>query len=100
MIVELSIPDEEVSLVEAGQVVSVRLDAAGELPSGRLDRVHPRSELKDNENVFLGEVTLPNEDSLLRPGMKGRARVAAAPQRLGWILFHSAWNKLVNWIGW
>jgi multidrug resistance efflux pump len=101
MIVEVLVADEEVSLVEAGQTVTIRLAAAaGQSRVGRLERIHPRSEVCDNENVFIGEVALTNEGSLLRPGMKGEATVIAARQRLGWILFHSAWNKLTNWLRW
>jgi hypothetical protein len=101
LIVEVVVPDEEVSRVAPGQSVAIRLDAfAGRSWEGPLERIDPRSELRDNENVFIGDVAIANEGLALRPGMKGRAKIASGPQRLGWILFHSPWNRLVDWLGW
>ncbi len=100
MIVEILIPDEEVSFAAPSQRVLVDLDAFGSRRwEGRLERIEPRSEVRDNQNVFLGEFTVANDAATLRPGMKGHARIVSPPQRLGWILFHSAWNRLRRWAG-
>lgn len=101
MIIEVMVPDEEIPLVARQQEVEIRLDAfPGRVWKGPLSRIHPRSEVHDEQNVFLGEVLLPNDDLEWRPGMKGRAKIASGPQRLGWILFHEPWNRLALWLGW
>lgn len=99
MIVEVAIPEEDITHVAQNQRVSVRLDAyAGETWSGRLLRVHPASEVLDGEHIFIGEVELANEDLRLRPGMRGRVRIATPVKPLGWNLFHKPWNRLVEWL--
>jgi multidrug resistance efflux pump len=101
MIVEVLVPDAEIQFVAEEQNVVVRLDAfPGRQWPGRLTRVHPRSEVREDKNVFIGEVRLPNDELLLRPGMKGAVKIASGPQRLGWILFHEPWNRLIAWLGW
>lgn len=101
MIVEVIVPDAEIPLVEEQQEVEIRLDAfPGRVWTGRLARIHPRSEIRDEHNVFVAEVLLANEDLEWRPGMKGRAKIATGPQRVGWILLHEPWNRLAAWLGW
>lgn len=101
MVVELAIPDEEISHVQAGQQVKVRLDAHPSLTlEGTLARIHPRAEQRDSQNVFIGEVLLQNPDRVLRPGMNGRAGIVTAEHPLGWNLFHKAYQHVVYRLGW
>jgi hypothetical protein len=77
------------------------LDAyPGRVWEGSLERLHPRSEVRDDKNVFIAEVALDNAEALLRPGMEGRAKIVSGPQRLGWILFHEPYYRLASWLGW
>jgi multidrug efflux pump subunit AcrA (membrane-fusion protein) len=93
MIVEVAVPDDDISHVAAGQAIDVRLDAyPGETWRAVLTKVQPRSEIRDGENVFIAEAGLGNADGRLRPGMKGRARVVTSQRALGWILFHKPWE--------
>jgi len=99
--VELRIPDEEISRVEPGQRVAIRLDAyGGQSLEGSLRKVHPRAEVCDNENVFLGEVFLENSDQALRPGMNGEAKIIGDEHPLAWNLFHRAYEHAAGWLGW
>jgi multidrug resistance efflux pump len=101
IVVEVVVPDDEVALVAVGQAASVRLDAyPGRVWEGSLERLHPRSEVRDDKNVFIAEVALDNAEALLRPGMEGRAKIVSGPQRLGWILFHEPYYRLASWLGW
>ncbi len=100
MIVEVAIPEEDISYVESGLPVNVTLDAfPGKDYSGLLDRIHPRSEIKEQKHVFIGEIDLENVDGVLRPGMAGRVEIVGDTRRLGWVLFHKPWEKLVFWWG-
>jgi hypothetical protein len=101
MVVELAIPDEDVSHVERGQRVRCRL-AAHPLRTyvGTIDRIHPRSETRDTANVFIAEVKLGNGDASLRPGMEGTAKILTSRHMLGWNLFHKAWDALLFRFGW
>ena len=100
MIVEVEIHDEDIAQVEVGQKTAVKLDAYPGLTwNGRIDKIHPRSEIRDAKNVFIAEVSLPEDGQSLRPGMKGTATVATAAHTLLWNLFHKAWYTGLKWLG-
>jgi biotin carboxyl carrier protein len=99
MIVEVEIKDEDIGYIEEGQSVSVKLDAyPGRAWSGTVEKIHPRSEIRDSKNVFIAEVAMPSGETL-RPGMKGSATVATESHTLLWILLHKAWYAGIKWIG-
>ncbi len=101
MVVEIAVPDEEISHVADGQEAVIRLDAyPGETWRAKLANLQPRAEIRDHENVFVAEVPLDNSSGMLRPGMKGRAKVVTPHKTLGWILFHRPWNYLTKSLGW
>ena len=96
---ELAIGDEEISHVEENMHASLRFDAHPDMCwSGGISRIHPRSVTREKDNVFLGETVLDNADGVLRPGMKGHARIRAANHCLAWLLFHKPWNYLRSWL--
>ena len=101
MIVELAIPEDDVAYVRRDMHVRIRLDA---FPMHRhealVERIHPRAEIRDQENIFVAEVSLNNELRQLHPGMRGRAWVAAGHGRLGWILFRRPVAAAIQWLGW
>lgn len=101
MVVEIAIPEEDVRHIRKKQTVEVVLDAfPGQRFKSTLVRIHPRSEVKETDHVFIGEFDLDNPDELLRPGMQGTAKIATPRRTLGWILFHKPWEKLLYWMGW
>ena len=99
MTVEVAIEDEDVASVHEGEQVSIRFDAhPGETLVGQLARIHPRSEIRDARNVFIGEVTLEKTAVALRPGMKGAARIALGDENLLAGLVARFWHSLVKFI--
>jgi hypothetical protein len=100
MLVEVAVPEEDVCHARSGAPVDVQINAlAPRNWSGRLERIHPRAEIRDDENVFIAEVVLPNPQNELLPGMKGTAKVRGPTRPLGWNLFHKPWNVLRKWLG-
>ena len=98
--VELAIPADEIMHVAPDQRVKFRFDGFGtETITGVVARIRPSSTIRDDENVFIAEAILENEDSQVRPGMKGSARVYGKRRTLGWALFHRPWEKFVTAIG-
>jgi multidrug resistance efflux pump len=101
MRIEIEVPEDQVRHVTAGQPVTVALEAfPGRRWTGHVARIHPRAETRDDRYVFIAEVELPNDDALLRPGMRGEAHLAGPRRSLGWCLFHRPLAKLLFWLGW
>lgn len=101
MVLEIAIPDEDVAHAKVGQMAVATLDSAPDTDwAGELVRVHPRAEIRDDRNVFVGEIHVDNASGRLAPGMQGRARVTVGRRAAGWVWFHKPWEfirKSLNW---
>lgn len=101
MVIEIGIPEDDITHVSVGQSMEAVLNA---LPDrswvGQITRIHPRTELVDQDYVFVAEVHFKNDLGLLRPGMKGRAKITTDRHPLGWNLFHKAVDQVRFWTGW
>ena len=103
MIVEIDVPDREISRVRAGLPLRFRLEAfGGERWRTRLDKLHPQSEQRDGHNVFVCEAEIDNASRALdlRPGMRGRAVIDSDRRPLAWILGHRLWEFVVETLFW
>lgn len=58
-----------------------------------VERLLPVSDAHDGNNYFHVEASLQQHNPLLRPGMKGIAKVQIEQRKLAWIWFH----RLINW---
>lgn len=101
MVIELSIPEDDLQHVQPGMPLSVQLDA---YPAGRYEarvrRVHPRTEIRDHENVFIGEADIENVEGLLKPGMRGHGWISTRRHFWGWNLLHKPVARITGWLGW
>ncbi len=94
---EIEIPASEISYIQPNQTASIVLEGNPfETLHGALQFVHPESEVRDQRNVFLGEVWIDNSNQKLRPGMKGRVKVTEHLRPIGWILFHRPCEKMYS----
>ncbi len=101
MIVELAIPEDDLIHARESMEVTFYLHALpGETLSGTLLSIHPQAELRDHDNVFIGEVVVGDQKGILRPGMRGRAWIKADRKPLGWNLFHKAYYSMRDSLGW
>jgi len=95
MKIEIDIPEKEITRVTTGMPVTVRLEAfPGRTWRGRIERIHPRAEIRRDENVFVAEATFDNADGLLRPGMKGGATVSGRRGPLIWNVCRDWWGAI------
>jgi multidrug resistance efflux pump len=94
---EVEVPASQIAWVTADQSVDIVLDGNPfESFEGTVSRVRPESEVREHENVFVAEVRLDNPDQLLRPGMKGRAKVKEGLRPIGWLLFHGPCERVYS----
>jgi len=98
--VEVGIPAEDIAHIEEGMEMQVWIDGFESKPlMGKVNRIYPRSEIRDATNVFVAEFLIDNTNLEFRPGMKGVARIDSHPHPLAWNLFHKPWDYLVaNWL--
>ena len=101
MVVEVAIAEDDFAYVRSGMPVKIRLDAYPLRQfAASIERVHPRTELRDEENVFVAEVDLACPDNVLRPGMRGNARIETDRYPLGWNLLRRPISAVLAWLGW
>ncbi len=94
-VTEIAVSDEDINWVKKDQSVALRLESRGSrVFSSKVEQIFPVSEVSDGENVFvcLGYIEDKDGSSFLRPGMRGRAKIKAGWQPLGWVLFHKPYN--------
>ncbi|HID70480.1 MAG TPA: HlyD family efflux transporter periplasmic adaptor subunit [Desulfobacterales bacterium] len=95
VLIELAVPDEDVSYVKKDMEVEIRFDAfPGRTWKATIDRIAPKSDLVQGVNVFLTTLELKNDNRMLQPGMQGHAKVNCGRRSLAWIYFHKPWYAL------
>jgi transcriptional regulator with GAF, ATPase, and Fis domain/biotin carboxyl carrier protein len=104
-VVDVSVSQGDVSLVQSGDTTAVKLDSYPQRSwHGTLDVVSPVAQAGDGVRTFAARVPLPNEDAVLRAGMTGHAKIFIGYRPAGYVLLRKPalwlWQTLWNWIGW
>ena len=98
---EVGIPADEISQVRVGDKIEMFVEGLGtEAFVGQIERIRPRAEIRDQEHVFIAETVIENSAKQLRPGMRGVAKIKTREKRIGWILFHRAWERFYAAMPW
>ena len=101
MLAEVAIPESEIQYVQQTQSVAIKLNAFPYRTFyGEVDSINPGAEILGDESVFVANVKLIDEQSVIRPGMKGSAKVKTGYSPIGWNLFHNAWESVRCWLVW
>lgn len=97
---EICIPANNIAHVEQGMEMKIWIDGYEDKPlTGKVNRIYPRSEIRNSENVFVAEFMIDNSERIFRPGMKGLARIDSHPRPLAWNLFHRHYEYVVaHWL--
>jgi multidrug efflux system membrane fusion protein len=104
-LVDLTIDQDDVNLLAAGQTARVKLDG---FPSrtfqGQVVVVSPVAWLEGDTRNFYARVAVSNWENVLRAGMQGRGKVSTGWHPVGKVLFREPliwiWSKLWYWFGW
>jgi len=87
MAVEMSVPENDLALVQPGKKVVVKLNAYPTTTfDGEVDRIGAQTQAESGDQYFVVRAVFANRDQLARSGMVGRARIRASG---GW--FQSGW---------
>lgn len=100
LLFELAIPQNEIERLREGQRCSIQLNSfPGRKWEGRIQTIHPQAEWKNEESIFVAEVSLNANGIAPRPGMVGIATVACESAPLLWNYIQRPWNQLRFWVG-
>ncbi|GAB5406544.1 MAG: hypothetical protein Aurels2KO_47750 [Aureliella sp.] len=98
---EVAIPEAQILDADSTQSATVLLSARPwEKIEAPLARIHPRSEMRNDESVFVGEIFIDNADQTIRPGMRGTARLNLGMRAAGWILIQKPFTTARHYLGW
>ncbi len=101
MRVDVHLSTEDLAHVRIADNATIRVDAApSTVWSAELNRIDPRGKVIDSQVVFEASMDVANRENLLRPGMKGRARISAGTQTIGWLLFHRPYGWAMKKMAW
>lgn len=101
MIVELMIPAYDISLVEVGNELLLRLASfPGRSWTAQINRIRPQAETVEGRSVFVAEAALAPDEAALLAGMKGRASIQTARAPLGWVLTRRLWGFIRTTLFW
>ncbi len=99
--VQIEIPADEIAQVKKGHEVKIWIEGNEEEPlKAAIEKIHPRSVIRDAKNVFIAELKFENENERFRPGMKGSVRIDCDKRSLGWSLFHKPVNHVRSRLTW
>jgi RND family efflux transporter MFP subunit len=104
-VVQVAIPERDVTLLGAGQPAAIKLDSYPQRTwRAPVSVVSPQATAGDGERTFTVEIPIQNADAALRAGMTGRAKVFVGWRPAGYVMLRGpalwAWQTLWNWIGW
>lgn len=101
MVAEIAVPENDIAHVREGMRVEFFINALpDDVMRGTVSRLHPRSELRDHDNIYIAEVRVVDPSNVLRPGMRGRAKIWSDRHTLAWNLFHKAFYAFCRALGW
>lgn len=76
VLVEIAIPEYEISMVKENAASRIRVDASGSPTIHQpITEIYPAGELREDEVVFISLIELDNQGGEFRPGMTGKATV-------------------------
>lgn len=97
---EIAIPEHEIAFVQEGLPTRLKFHSvAGPSIHLTLEELHPKSELRNDQNVFVGQIDLDNTGGKLRPGMRGDAIVYGPLRPRAWSWIRGGFERMLWWVG-
>jgi RND family efflux transporter MFP subunit len=103
--VDLTIDQNDIGLVAAGQKARVKLDGfPARTFQGEVVVVSPLGRTEGDTSHFYARIQVSNPQSMMRAGMQGRGKVSTGWHPAGRVFFRQPvkwiWSKLWDWFGW
>jgi multidrug efflux pump subunit AcrA (membrane-fusion protein) len=101
--VVLQVEERDIDLLSVGQSGRLMLTAlAGQEIPLKITQISPVTEVVEGSNRFRVEASLEAGEEMLRPGMKGIARLDTGEDRIVWVWLRGLveWSRLTLWKWW
>ncbi len=100
VLVEIAIPEYEISMVKQNAKARIRVDASGAPTIDQsITEIYPAGELRDDKVVFISLIELGNSDGAFRPGMTGKATVYGDYRPFVWPYMRRAIDQITWLVG-
>ena len=97
---EIEVSERDIRFLKVGQDAIIRFNAVPlETFCGKIERIYPKAEVRDDEAVFVAIAQIDNSDQKLKPGMEGTATIETGPSTIGWNLFHRPVENIRSYFG-
>lgn len=98
VLVQIEIPEYELSMIHSHSPVRLRIDASRTPTMDyELVEIYPAGELRDDQIVFVAPLEIDNAQGVFRPGMTGKATVYGQYRPLLWPYMRSLLDQ-VTWL--
>ncbi len=95
LVAEIAVEAVDIPFTSAGSQVQMKFETyAGKVVKSTVSRVAPKSEWREEGNVFVCEAEVENLSGELRAGMKGKAKISGPWRPLAWVWCRDAWLSL------
>ena len=54
----------------------------------KITRIYPKAQLRKNRNIYLAEAAVDMNQSWIKGGMEGVAKIRVGPRPVWWVVFH------------
>jgi multidrug efflux pump subunit AcrA (membrane-fusion protein) len=100
VMVEIAIPEYEISMVQQNAKAKIRVDASGAPTIDQsITEIYPAGELREDKVVFISLIELDNSDNAFRPGMTGKATVYGDYRPFVWPYMRRAIDQITWLVG-
>ncbi len=100
VIVEVEIPEFEISMLSENATTRIRFaSVGGRSIYGDLELIYPAAEVREDQNVFVGRLTVPNPEGKYRPGMKGDVTAFGPLRPFAWSYLRRVWEQALWSVG-
>lgn len=97
---EIEVSERDIRFLKVGQDAIIRFNAVPlETFCGKIERIYPKAEVRDDKAVFVAIAQIDNSDLKLKPGMEGTATIETGPSTIGWNLFHRPIENIRSYLG-
>lgn len=93
--IELDVPEDELAEIDEGRPVRVVFDAVdGRVISTQIESILPSAQTRGGDTVFVARASVANPQGMLRPGIRGTAKISSDSRPLAAVMLRQVWRRV------